>query len=74
MLTTEFSSLTVTLVVTLRKFVSLLISIFFFKNPFTKYHWIATFLVFGGTFLFLDLHNKFLEVFALRKETEKKER
>lgn len=51
-LTTECSSLTVTLVVTLRKFVSLLFSIWFFQNPFTLIHWIGTALVFVGTGLF----------------------
>merc|ERR1719309_1314982 len=54
-LTTECASLTVTLVVTLRKFLSLLFSIMYFKNPFTVYHWIGTGLVFGGTLLFSDI-------------------
>jgi len=54
-LTTECSSLTVTLVVTLRKFVSLLFSIWYFQNPFTVYHWLGTVLVFGGTALFSDI-------------------
>lgn len=53
-LTTECSSLTVTLVVTLRKFVSLLFSIFYFKNPFTFYHWIGTACVFSGTLIFTE--------------------
>lgn len=53
-LTTECSSLTVTLVVTLRKFVSLLFSIFYFKNPFTFYHWIGTAFVFSGTLIFTE--------------------
>ena len=51
-LTTEAPSLTVTLVVSLRKFVSLLFSVLYFQNPFTLYHWVATVLVFTGTFLF----------------------
>ena len=71
MLTTEFSSLSVTLVVTLRKFVSLMISIFFFKNPFTVYHWISTVLVFSGTFIFLDLHNRLLQIWTPEKEEKK---
>lgn len=54
-LTTECSSLTVTLVVTLRKFVSLLFSIIYFKNPFTIYHWIGTLLVFIGTIIFTEV-------------------
>jgi UDP-xylose/UDP-N-acetylglucosamine transporter B4 len=51
-LTTECPSLFVTLVVTLRKFVSLLFSIFYFRNPFTVQHWVATVMVFTGTLLF----------------------
>ena len=70
-LTTEFSSLSVTLVVTLRKFLSLMVSIFFFQNPFTLYHWIATVLVFTGTFIFLDLHTRLMEIW--RPEEKKKE-
>lgn len=54
-LTTECTSLTVTLVVTLRKFVSLLISIVYFQNPFTAYHWFGTALVFVGTIIFTEL-------------------
>lgn len=54
-LTTECSSLTVTLVVTLRKFVSLLFSIVYFSNPFTTYHWIGTLLVFVGTIVFTEV-------------------
>jgi len=54
-LTTECASLTVTLVVTLRKFLSLLFSILYFNNPFTVYHWLGTALVFGGTLLFSDI-------------------
>jgi solute carrier family 35 (UDP-xylose/UDP-N-acetylglucosamine transporter), member B4 len=54
-LTSECSSLTVTLVVTLRKFLSLLFSILYFQNPFTRAHWVGTFLVFAGTLLFSDI-------------------
>lgn len=54
-LTTECTSLTVTLVVTLRKFVSLLFSIVYFSNPFTIYHWIGTLLVFTGTIIFTEV-------------------
>lgn len=54
-LTTECSSLTVTLVVTLRKFISLLFSIVYFQNPFTIYHWIGTTLVFIGTIIFTEI-------------------
>lgn len=54
-LTTECASLTVTLVVTLRKFVSLLFSIVYFRNPFTLHHWIGTILVFSGTIIFAEV-------------------
>lgn len=54
-LTTECASLTVTLVVTLRKFISLLFSIVYFNNPFTIYHWIGTLLVFIGTLIFTEV-------------------
>merc|ERR1719481_2473265 len=40
-LTTECQSLTVTLVITIRKFLSLLFSIWYFSNPFTVGHWLA---------------------------------
>jgi len=61
-LTTECASLTVTLVVTLRKFGSLLFSIWYFNNPFTIHHWLGTILVFSGTL-----------VFSLKKDVAKKE-
>ena len=51
-LTTECPSLFVTLIVTLRKFFSLIVSIFYFNNLFTLQHWVATALVFTGTLLF----------------------
>jgi len=44
------TSLTCTLIITIRKFVSLLISIVYFKNPFSLMHYFGTMLVFGGTF------------------------
>ncbi|EDW81129.1 uncharacterized protein Dwil_GK19180 [Drosophila willistoni] len=54
-LTTECSSLTVTLILTLRKFISLVFSIIYFRNPFTLYHWFGTFLVFVGTLMFANI-------------------
>ncbi|OTF79935.1 UDP-xylose and UDP-N-acetylglucosamine transporter-like protein [Euroglyphus maynei] len=51
-LTTECSSLSVTLCLTNRKFLSLLFSIFYFGNPFTIWHWNGAFIVFGGTISF----------------------
>ncbi|GAB1605046.1 UDP-xylose and UDP-N-acetylglucosamine transporter-like [Argonauta hians] len=53
-LTSECASLTVTLVVTLRKFISLLFSIWYFQNPFTVTHWLGATLVFGGTLIFTE--------------------
>jgi solute carrier family 35 (UDP-xylose/UDP-N-acetylglucosamine transporter), member B4 len=54
-LTTECPSLTVTLVITLRKFVSIMFSIIYFKNPFTLAHWIGTVFVFIGTVIFTEM-------------------
>lgn len=71
LLTTECSSLTVTLVITLRKFVSLLFSIIYFKNEFTFLHWFGTILVFGGTLIFTEVPQKVLEVFSQKKEKKK---
>ncbi|ESO99426.1 hypothetical protein LOTGIDRAFT_231075 [Lottia gigantea] len=56
-LTTELTSLKVTLIVTLRKFTSILISIWYFNNPFTIYHWVGSLLVFIGTLIFTELIN-----------------
>ncbi|XP_061494064.1 nucleotide sugar transporter SLC35B4 isoform X2 [Rhineura floridana] len=56
-LTTECTSLTVTLVVTLRKFVSLIFSILYFRNPFTVWHWIGTLFVFVGTLMYTEVWN-----------------
>ncbi|KAL8613055.1 hypothetical protein ACOMHN_008824 [Nucella lapillus] len=67
-LTTECTSLTVTLVVTLRKFLSLIISILYFQNAFTSFHWIGTVLVFGGTLLFTDVFSHLRKLEA-KKQT-----
>lgn len=69
-LTSECASLTVTLVVTLRKFMSLMFSIFYFQNPFTQYHWFGTVLVFGGTLIFVELASKIREALLPKKETK----
>lgn len=60
LLTTESTTLTVTLVLTLRKFMSLIFSILYFKNPFTIYHWLGTLLVFIGTVIFTEVVPKIL--------------
>ncbi|XP_036376299.1 UDP-xylose and UDP-N-acetylglucosamine transporter [Megalops cyprinoides] len=70
-LTTECASLTVTLVVTLRKFVSLIISILYFHNPFTTWHWVGTALVFVGTLLYTEVLGSIGT--ALRREKKKEE-
>uniref|UniRef100_A0A1A9WF29 UDP-xylose and UDP-N-acetylglucosamine transporter n=1 Tax=Glossina brevipalpis TaxID=37001 RepID=A0A1A9WF29_9MUSC len=70
-LTAECTSLTVTLVLTLRKFVSLLISIVYFKNPFTFYHWMGTILVFTGTIIFTEAYPKSLWSPIIRQEDGK---
>ncbi|RDD43845.1 UDP-xylose and UDP-N-acetylglucosamine transporter [Trichoplax sp. H2] len=54
----QCSSLTVTLVVTLRKFANLVISVLYFNNPFTLYHWLGTVLVFGGSLAFFQASRK----------------
>lgn len=71
-LTTECASLTVTLTVTLRKFVSLLFSIVYFRNPFTLGHWVGTLLVFIGTMIFTELLQKSVAFFVPTKEEKKK--
>ncbi|KII61756.1 UDP-xylose and UDP-N-acetylglucosamine transporter [Thelohanellus kitauei] len=53
-LTTECTSLTVTMVTTVRRFLSLLWSIYYFKNPFSIYHWIGSILIFSGSLIYLD--------------------
>lgn len=72
-LQSECTSLTVTLVVTLRKFLSLLFSIFYFSNPFTLHHWIGTILVFSGTLMFMDIF-KMISTALGTEETSKTKR
>lgn len=69
-LTTECASLTVTLVVTLRKFVSLIFSIIYFRNPFTAYHWSGTLLVFAGTVIFTEILPKIRESMQKKQKIE----
>jgi UDP-xylose/UDP-N-acetylglucosamine transporter B4 len=73
-LTTECASLTVTLVLTLRKFVSLIISIIYFKNPFTLWHWMGTIMVFAGTFMFTNLIKKIKDYQLAQQKLKKKAR
>nr|XP_053647686.1 UDP-xylose and UDP-N-acetylglucosamine transporter-like isoform X1 [Cherax quadricarinatus] len=67
-LTSECTSLTVTLILTLRKFLSLTFSIIYFQNPFTISHWVGTALVFGGTLLFADIKCKIQEAMSSPRE------
>ncbi|KAG8194105.1 hypothetical protein JTE90_003046 [Oedothorax gibbosus] len=53
----RYSALTVTMIITCRKFISLVFSILYFQNPFTPAHWWGTALVFTGTLLFTDIAN-----------------
>lgn len=71
-LTTECASLTVTLVVTLRKFLSLIISILYFNNPFTVWHWVGTTVVFLGTLLYTEVWSSLRTTFDRGPEKEKK--
>jgi len=69
-LTTECASLSVTLVLTLRKFLSLLFSIWYFQNPFTMLHWVGTALVFSGTMIFSDIPKLVTERMKTDKKTD----
>lgn len=60
-LTTECPSLVVTLIITLRKFFSLIFSIIYFRNSFTLTHWCGTILVFSGTLFFTGVLNTIAE-------------
>jgi UDP-xylose/UDP-N-acetylglucosamine transporter B4 len=71
-LTTECASLTVTLVLTLRKFISLIISIIYFQNPFTLWHWIGTSLVFAGTLMFTNFVQKSIDYMSPKKPVKQK--
>lgn len=66
-LLTECTSLTVTLVVTLRKFISLIFSVWYFKNTFTLNHWLGTAFVFMGTVIFTELVPKIMSAYKESK-------
>ncbi|BES89276.1 UAA transporter family [Nesidiocoris tenuis] len=73
-LTTESSTLTVTLVLTLRKFLSLIISVWLFQNDFSLYHWLGTGMVFFGTVIFTELHKQIGIVASDDKKSDKKKK
>jgi len=51
-LTAVSSTLTCTMTITLRKFLSILFSVLYFQNPFSNAHWTGTCLVFAGALLY----------------------
>lgn len=53
-LATKETSVTVTLMLTLRKFISLLVSSLLFKNNLTVFHVLGTLLVVFGTYVYFD--------------------
>ena len=57
-LSSSFTSLTITCLLTLRKFFSILISVIVFDNLFTMTHWIGTIFVFFGIILFSEISIK----------------
>uniref|UniRef100_A0A673MG60 Solute carrier family 35 member B4 n=1 Tax=Sinocyclocheilus rhinocerous TaxID=307959 RepID=A0A673MG60_9TELE len=72
-LTTECASLTVTLVVTIRKFLSLIISILYFHNPFAAWHWVGTAVVFLGTLLYTEVWSSIRAAMKGEKADKKEE-
>lgn len=64
------TSLTLNLVLSLRKFASLMLSVILFKNTFKLGHWISTIILFLGTFLYF----KDTSVQKKKEKTEKKEK
>lgn len=67
-LSAETSSFTLNLIITLRKFVSLLFSIVYFDNNFTFIHWLGTLMVFTGTAIFTELPQKILMKGSITKK------
>lgn len=54
MMASTYSSLASTMVLTFRKFISLMISVLYFQNVFSVSHWLGATLVFTGSLLFMD--------------------
>ncbi len=52
LLSSKHAQVTTTMVLTVRKFVSLIVSIMLFNNQWSVAHWIGTSLVFGGAFIY----------------------
>merc|ERR1712187_1070541 len=51
-LSANFSPLTVNVTLSVRKFLSVVVSIIWFRNPWTNLHSIATVAIFGGVFAY----------------------
>lgn len=73
-LTSECTSLTVTMVITLRKFASLLFSIVYFNHPFTFYHWLGTALLIIGTIMFTEILAKIRDALKTTHVSESREK
>ena len=71
-LTTEISSLSVTLLLTVRKFVSLALSVVLFNNQFTNQHWAGASLVLLGTLIYSEVL-PFEALFTSKKSKDKSE-
>lgn len=50
--TSRMGSLTCTFVTTVRKFLTMIFSVWYFNNVFTYFHWIGAILVFTGTYFY----------------------
>eukprot|EP00736_Rhodelphis_marinus_P001564 Rmarinus@m.28405 len=65
-------TLNATLIVNLRKFFSLVISVLYFQNPFLLLHWLGALLVFGGICLYTLSINYPVNLWSRPDSTEKK--
>jgi drug/metabolite transporter (DMT)-like permease len=65
------SSLTGNLTITLRKFMSLFISVVYFKNTFTPVHWLGAGLVLLGTVLYTSASQQAARDTATTSKTKK---
>jgi UDP-xylose/UDP-N-acetylglucosamine transporter B4 len=66
-LSSECTSLTVTLVLTLRKFVSLVFSVVYFNNLFTLNHWIGATFVLVAMVIFTEIFPKVRQALTVSK-------
>lgn len=62
---TELSALAITVILTLRKFMSLVFSILYFQNQFTEYHALGSTLVFCGTLIFSEVPQRVYAKFSV---------